>query len=49
MDDDLDEDEEEAETQVQLTQVLIMNQVAQIKRGVDMDDVEGTVQGVINE
>jgi len=30
-------------------QVFIMNQIAQVKRGVDMDDVEGTVQGVIDE
>merc|ERR1719400_2516074 len=29
--------------------VFIMNQIAQIKRGVDMDDVEGTVQAVIDE
>ena len=47
---DMDEDEDEKEEEkAQVPQVLIMNQVVQIKRSVDMEDVEGTVQGVIDE
>merc|ERR1712176_1640591 len=45
---DDDEDEEESEDK-KLPQVFMMNQVAQIKKPVNMDDIEGTVQGVIDE
>merc|ERR1719361_1713339 len=45
-DDDDDEDEEE---ETKLPQVFIMNQVAQVKKPVNMDNIEGTVQSVIDE
>lgn len=48
-DEDRDEEEEEEGSPRKLPQVFIMNQIAQIKEGVDMDDIEGTVQKVINE
>merc|ERR1711997_529661 len=52
-DDDDDDDEEEVdedeEGNMNLPQVFIMNQIAQIKEIVNMDDIEGTVQKVIDE
>merc|ERR1712013_759691 len=45
-DEDMDGSEGEGEG---VPVVFIMNQIAQIKRSVDMADVEGTVQGVIDE
>merc|ERR1712129_139402 len=46
-DEDDDDDEEEEETK--LPQVFIMNQVAQVKEAVNMEDIEATVQKVIDE
>merc|ERR1712032_131869 len=48
-DDDEDEDEDDDEGSNQLPQVFIMNQVAQIKEGVDMEDIEGSVQKVVDD
>merc|ERR1719361_2751946 len=47
-DEDEDDDEEEEE-ETKLPQVFIMNQVAQVKKPVNMDNIEGTVQSVIDE
>merc|ERR1712048_562363 len=46
--DDDDEDEEDSDD-MELPQVFIMNQVAQVKEVVNMEDIEGTVQKVIDE
>ena len=48
-DEDDDEDEDEDSDEMELPQVFIMNQIAQIKERLDMDDIEGTVQKVIDE
>merc|ERR1712228_508397 len=48
-DDEDEDDDEEEDDDVQLPQVFIMNQVAQVKEVVNMEDIEGTVQSVINE
>ena len=48
-DEDEDDDEEGNDDSNVLPQVFIMNQIAQIKERVDMDDIEGTVTKVIND
>merc|ERR1712032_1296501 len=48
-DDEEDDDEEEEEEETKLPQVFIMNQVAQVKEAVNMEDIEASVQKVIDE
>ena len=48
-DDDDDDDDEDEEEDGNMPQVFIMNQIAQVKEMVNMDDIEGTVQKVIDE
>merc|ERR1712173_67812 len=47
--DEDDDDEEEEEEKKKLPQVFIMNQVAQVMEAVNMENIEGTVQKVIDE
>eukprot|EP00486_Rosalina_sp_Unknown_P005740 CAMPEP_0201570744 /NCGR_PEP_ID=MMETSP0190_2-20130828/13118_1 /ASSEMBLY_ACC=CAM_ASM_000263 /TAXON_ID=37353 /ORGANISM="Rosalina sp." /LENGTH=556 /DNA_ID=CAMNT_0047994603 /DNA_START=38 /DNA_END=1708 /DNA_ORIENTATION=- len=48
-DEDRDEDDEDDDDEANGPHVFIMNQIAQIKEIVNMDDIEGTVQKVIDE
>merc|ERR1712048_459646 len=48
-DEDDDDQEEEEDEKKKLPQVFIMNQVAQVMEAVNMENIEGTVQKVIDE